>query len=189
MTEDHTEDSIDSRFRIDEDEQGLLGTRDVETEEPTELTSADVNSIMKSRQSNDCTRKNPDMLAPIRVDSYAPLDGYQAEQGEHTAILYKQQRADGQLDNGGNDSIDIERNASVKYNYNNSNNNNNYEQEHNQDEEEEEDLNTTLYFEPTTPREKLWMWTSVGLVATLTLVSIAIAVDWIDWPGDGIGKD
>lgn len=45
-----------------------------------------------------------------------------------------------------------------------------------------------LHFESITPREKAWMWTSVGLVTVLTVVSIAISVDWIDWPGDGLGK-
>jgi hypothetical protein len=45
-----------------------------------------------------------------------------------------------------------------------------------------------LPFESTTSREKLWMWTSVAFVLALSMVSLAIAVDWIDWPGDGIGK-
>lgn len=45
-----------------------------------------------------------------------------------------------------------------------------------------------LHFEAVTPRERVWMWTSVGLVMVLTAVSIAISVNWIDWPGDGLGK-
>ncbi|PWO00899.1 hypothetical protein FA09DRAFT_118389 [Tilletiopsis washingtonensis] len=64
-----------------------------------------------------------------------------------------------------------------------------------------------LGFEPVTPREKMWMWTSVALVVVLTLVAVgecsagkqmratgsracvpAISLDWIDWPGDGIGE-
>lgn len=46
-----------------------------------------------------------------------------------------------------------------------------------------------LPFEPTTRRERTWMWTSVVFVIALSMVSIAIAVDIIDWPGDGIGKN
>ncbi|PWN34335.1 uncharacterized protein FA14DRAFT_157001 [Meira miltonrushii] len=45
-----------------------------------------------------------------------------------------------------------------------------------------------LPFESTTKKERIWMWASTGVVIALSLVSIAIAVDWIDWPGDGIGK-
>lgn len=50
-------------------------------------------------------------------------------------------------------------------------------------------LQHELPFEPTTKRERTWMWTSVALVVTLTIVSVSIAVDWIDWPGDGLGNN
>lgn len=43
-------------------------------------------------------------------------------------------------------------------------------------------------FEAITPREKGWMWTSVALVTLLTVVSVLICTDVIDWPGDGIGE-
>lgn len=45
-----------------------------------------------------------------------------------------------------------------------------------------------LPFESTTKKERTWMWASTVFVIALSIISIAIAVDWIDWPGDGIGK-
>lgn len=35
--------------------------------------------------------------------------------------------------------------------------------------------------------EKIWMWSSLSLVAALTLVAIFIVSGIIDWPGDGLG--
>lgn len=62
-------------------------------------------------------------------------------------------------------------------------------------EEDDDDYETRLgtkksllHFEKVTKREKAWMWCSVGFVAILTVVSVSISVDWIDWPGDGIGQ-
>lgn len=45
-----------------------------------------------------------------------------------------------------------------------------------------------LDFEPMTRREKAWMWSSAVVVLLLFAVAISISKDWIDWPGDGIGK-
>ncbi|PWN41975.1 hypothetical protein IE81DRAFT_149814 [Ceraceosorus guamensis] len=45
-----------------------------------------------------------------------------------------------------------------------------------------------LDFEHTTAKERVWMWSACFLVACLTIVAVAISIDWIDWPGDGIGE-
>lgn len=61
------------------------------------------------------------------------------------------------------------------------------------DEEDEYDYEgrgeVKLPFESTTKRERIWMWASTGIVIALSFISIAIAVNWIDWPGDGIGNN
>lgn len=46
-----------------------------------------------------------------------------------------------------------------------------------------------LDFEALTGRERASYWITALLVLGLFIVGIAIGVDWIDWPGDGIGKD
>lgn len=67
--------------------------------------------------------------------------------------------------------------------------------EHNPFDDEEDEYDghlgreVKLPFESTTKRERVWMWASTAIVIALSIVSIAIAVDWIDWPGDGIGKN
>lgn len=55
--------------------------------------------------------------------------------------------------------------------------------------QEYRDSTLVLPFEKTTKRERLWMWISVVTVVGLTVTSIAISTDWIDWPGDGIGQN
>ncbi|CAO1616163.1 unnamed protein product [Parajaminaea phylloscopi] len=45
-----------------------------------------------------------------------------------------------------------------------------------------------LQFEALTTKEKMSYWTTLVLVIALSLVAIGIGVDWIDWPGDGLGK-
>lgn len=88
--------------------------------------------------------------------------------------------ADRQIDNSSTyDDLDLE--AAQEYN-------------HFDDEDEGEygfpgEREIKLPFESTTKRERIWMWASTGVVIALSMVSIAIAVDWIDWPGDGIGNN
>ncbi|PWN26163.1 hypothetical protein BDZ90DRAFT_233305 [Jaminaea rosea] len=46
-----------------------------------------------------------------------------------------------------------------------------------------------LRFEALTRAEKMSYAATTVVVLGLSIVAIAIGVDWIDWPGDGIGKD
>lgn len=126
---------------------------------------------------NGPKHKSRHTLAPIRLDSYAGLKGYQVEQSEQSAILQQQQERGRRQASEDRDILDIEREAAA------------YNTQKDDDVDDEVAMSSNLHFEPTTAREKWWMWVSVALVVLLTLVSVAIAVDWIDWPGDGIGKD
>ncbi|KAL9935027.1 hypothetical protein V8E36_006103 [Tilletia maclaganii] len=44
-------------------------------------------------------------------------------------------------------------------------------------------------FEVLSRGEKTWMWIVTSLVSALIVVALLISNDFIDWPGDGIGKD
>jgi hypothetical protein len=169
------DESEDHRFRIDE-----------EDEIETVAEESQQSSVAKAaRQSGDGRTKSGRMLAPIRIDSYAPLEGYQVEQGEDSAMIGREQ----EHVQPGVDTMDLERNGTAKYSPNGYAGLGQAEEGGEADFDVDGDETARLYFEPTSAREKLLMWSSVGLVVALTLVSIAIAVNWIDWPGDGIGKD
>lgn len=57
--------------------------------------------------------------------------------------------------------------------------------------DEDQGITTTpkLDFESLTLSEKISYWVTAVLVLALSIVAIGIGSDWIDWPGDGIGKD
>jgi hypothetical protein len=159
----------------DEEDENILAA--AEDEEPGQDSAA--------AQQKDSKKRGKD-LTPLQIDPHAGLNGYQIEQveGESSSLFKSHNHQKLSLD----DSRDIEREAASYDRHIHDNIDNNYVGS-DDDYDDVEQQTALLLFEPTTYREKSWMWFSVALVFVLTIVSIAIAVDWIDWPGDGIGKN